>query len=251
MKVAVVGTTPSSKMLAPYRDESWEIWACSPDNAMQLPRVDRWFEIHSDIGYPGGEGWEKPYVDWLNEQTFDHLYVHKDRLEMFGLGEAFDFDTLIREFTAYFFTSTPAWMVGLAIHEGATEIGLYGMDMASNHEYRLQRPGMHHMLLEAEKRGIGLTVPMESDLLMPPPLYGVSLGTPIGRKVHIRRRELMGRLAELDRVIEQAKRDRHYIEGAVDDLDYFETIWTGHKEVHRAQEVQRPKVVNLKGEDHG
>ena len=30
LKIALVGTAPSSRMLAPYNDPSWKIWGCSP-----------------------------------------------------------------------------------------------------------------------------------------------------------------------------------------------------------------------------
>src|SRR5580698_10373126 len=48
LKVAMIGTAPSSRMLAPFNDPSWKIWACSPGNMNTLPRVDVWFELHSN-----------------------------------------------------------------------------------------------------------------------------------------------------------------------------------------------------------
>src|SRR5690606_1531584 len=44
-KVAIVGGGPTRRY-APYRDESWEIWAFSSRRS-RYPRVTRWFEIHS------------------------------------------------------------------------------------------------------------------------------------------------------------------------------------------------------------
>src|SRR5713226_4715918 len=46
LKIAMIGTAPSSRMLAPFNDPSWKIWACSPGNMNALPRVDTWFELH-------------------------------------------------------------------------------------------------------------------------------------------------------------------------------------------------------------
>src|SRR5215467_5742575 len=31
-KVAIIGTAPSSRMLAPFNDPTWDIWVCSPGN---------------------------------------------------------------------------------------------------------------------------------------------------------------------------------------------------------------------------
>lgn len=255
LKVALVGTTPSSRMLAPFNDPSWEIWACSPDNAAgALPRVTRWFEIHGDIGFPGGEPWEEPYFRWLNQQieigAFAHLYVNESRLDLFPRAEPLPKDELVRTFGPCFFTSTPAWMVAMAIRAGVKELGLFGLDMASREEYRQQRPGFHRMLEIAEASEIAITAPIESDVLQPAPLYGYSLSTPIGRKLEVRRRELMGRLAHLDRVINEATIDRAHINGALDDLDYMQSIWTGERpaEISNPVSAETPKVVSLKGD---
>ena len=40
LKVALIGTAPSSRMLAPFNDPSWTIWACSPGNQNILPRAE-------------------------------------------------------------------------------------------------------------------------------------------------------------------------------------------------------------------
>src|SRR5215467_9147402 len=31
-KVAIIGMAPSSRMLAPFNDPTWDIWVCSPGN---------------------------------------------------------------------------------------------------------------------------------------------------------------------------------------------------------------------------
>ena len=68
MKVAIIGTSPSSRMLAPFADESWQIWVCSQGNVGKLPRVSKWFEIHSITDLTGEEhrGWSLDYFTWLN-----------------------------------------------------------------------------------------------------------------------------------------------------------------------------------------
>ena len=57
-KVAIVGTSDTSRSLAPHDDPSWEIWvigsACSPAANV---RIDRVFEVHSErILNEGGDG---------------------------------------------------------------------------------------------------------------------------------------------------------------------------------------------------
>lgn len=252
MKVALVGTCPSSRMLAPYRDPEWEIWACSPDNAGVLPRVTRWFEIHGDLGFPDAEPWERSYIDWVNSQSFE--VIAQDH-RLFPRASILPKDELIARFGRLFFTSTPAWMMAFAMKLGVKQIGLYGLDMAARHEYVIQRPGMHRFIEIAEKEyGIEVHAPLESDILQPAPLYGFSLSTPHGRKMEVRRKELVGRIADLDRTLEGAKRERAYLEGALDDIDYAQNIWGGERgpalegpvpAEHAARQSGR-KVVNIK-----
>src|SRR5215831_4146159 len=65
LKVALIGTAPSSRMLAPYNDPSWKIWGCSPGNMKILPRADVWFEVHSNLLWPEHLSYGEPYIAWL------------------------------------------------------------------------------------------------------------------------------------------------------------------------------------------
>src|SRR6266849_8393058 len=171
MRVALVGTCPSSRMLAPYANGDWEIWACSPGNAFGLlPRVTRWFEIHGDLGWHEREQWRRPgeYLEWLNGQTFT---VYAQNQEFIKRAKNYPLDEMIAKHSLYFFTSTFAYMMALAIAEGATEIGLYGMDMTSIEEYRDQRPAMQHFIVMCMAMGIKVGAPDESDIMLPLPLY--------------------------------------------------------------------------------
>lgn len=174
LKVAIVGTAPSSRMLAPFNDPTWKIWVCSPGNMNVVPRVDAWFEIHNNLLWPEHRHYGEPYLKWLNEQSFP-VYMQDTvlvpRALVYPMGE------MVAEFGRYFFTSSFAWMMALAIKQGAKEIALYGVDMASKDEYILQRPGGHYFMQIAASRGIKVSVPFESDLAQPPPLYGFS--TPV------------------------------------------------------------------------
>ena len=79
MKVALMGSAPSSVQLGPFRDKSykefiggkpnlypqapfldqtWQIWGCSPGAFGIVPRSDRWFELHR--WEPGAQTWFSP-----------------------------------------------------------------------------------------------------------------------------------------------------------------------------------------------
>lgn len=218
-------------MLAPYKDETWEIWACSPSNYQILPRVTRWFELHKDEQLYSWDGVSQDhYVDWIayhshaDHKQFDLYMIDQEHVPH---AKTFPKDELVKEFSPYFFTSSFAWMIAYAIHSNASDIAICGIDMTTLEEYRQQRPNFQHFIWLARQRGINVTAPLESDILNPPPLYGYSYTTPMGRKLAVRERELKKRIAEaeaekkkLDIVIDR-------LTGSLDDNDYVQTTWTG------------------------
>lgn len=224
LKIALIGTAPSSRMLAPYGDPSWQIWGCSPGNMKVLPRVDRWFEIHGNLLWPENRHYGEPYLTWLNSQAFP-IYMQDSSLV--PRAEPLPVRELVNEFGPYFFTSSFAWMMGLAMLKGAKEIALFGIDMASRDEYILQRPGAYYFFMEAKRRGIKMLAPYESDIMQPPGLYGFSEVTQYGRKVLSRKVELEQRVRELKAQRDNANQQVTYLEGALEDLDYFHSIFGG------------------------
>jgi len=238
MKVALVGSAPSSNLLAPFADPSWKIWACSPDNAGKLPRVDLWFELHGDLGWPEYQHWAVPYLAWLNEQSFP---VYAQDQSFIARATTFPKPELIRRFGCYFFTSSFAWMIAYAIAEGATDIGLFGIDMSTDDEYLRQRPGFQHFLMLAMSMGIKIMAPNESDILQPSPLYGYSVATPIGRKLEVRKKELHARIEALKAQRNQIDWQITHLSGAADDIDYVISVWTGHQD--HADDARQTTIV--------
>lgn len=235
-KVALIGTAPSSKMLAPYNDPDWQIWGCSPGNMNVLPKVDLWFEMHSNLLWPEYESYGKPYLEWLKQQKFPVFMQafwptltgnYQPVQQIVPNAVAFPKDELVEEFGDEFFTSSFAWMMALAIKVGVQEIALYGIDMASRDEYIRQRPGFYYFKRKAMERGIKVSAPHESDIMQSPPLYAYSDSTPIGRKILARRTEINGRIGGMEQQHSQLGQNIQYLKGAQEDLDYFETIWSG------------------------
>jgi hypothetical protein len=223
LKIAIMGTAPSSKMLAPFNDPTWQIWSCSPGN-QDIPRWDAWFEIHSNLLWPECIAYGAPYVEWLKKQT-KPVYMQDSNLV--PNATRLPIEDLIKEFGRYFFTSSFTYMIAMAIRAGATDISLFGIDMASKNEYILQRPGGHYFMQKAAERGIKVAVPYESDLAQPPPLYGYSDSTPYGRKVSMREQELNTRINQLETERAKICENITYLRGALEDNDYHKSIWGG------------------------
>jgi hypothetical protein len=229
LKVALIGTAPSSRLLAPFNDPSWTIWCCSPGNQNVIPRVDAWFELHGNLMWPENKHYGEPYINWMKTLNIP-LYMQDNSVIPNAL--SFPYKEMVAEFGDGFFTSSFAWMMAFAMKQGATEIALYGIDMASRDEYILQRPGFFFFRHEAEKRGIKVSAPHESDIMRSPGLYGYSEVTPFGRKVLARETELKARIVEMknDPVhqrVQEIQRNITYLEGALEDIDYFRSIWIG------------------------
>ncbi len=224
LKVALIGTAPSSRMLAPFNDPTWTIWACSHGNMGIIPKVDAWFEIHGNLLWPENKHYGEPYLNWLKQQTFP---IYMQSQDLVPNATPLPYKELVKEFGPYFFTSSFAWMIAMAMHLGAKEIALYGIDMASRDEYILQRPGAYFFFEEAKKRGVKMTAPYESDIMQPPGLYGFSEVTQYGRKLLARKAELDQRVRDLRAQRDGASQQVTYLEGALEDLDYFATIFGG------------------------
>lgn len=229
LRVALIGTAPSSRMLAPYNDPAWRIWGCSPGNR-DIPRADVWFELHGTLLWPENAHYGVPYIEWLKGLKIP-VYMQDQRY----LPNAITYpkDEMIKEFGPDFFSSSFAWMMAFAIHQmqPGDEIALYGIDMASRDEYILQRPGFYYFRREAQKRGIIVSAPNESDIMQSPALYGYSDVTPFGRKIWAREKELKDRVAAMEQQtqaqIDNLKNNLNYLKGALEDVDYFKNIWMG------------------------
>jgi len=168
MKVAITCGAPSSEFLAPYEDESWEIWVLGNRLDRHLDkRVTRVFEIHDDLSEHDDP---QAYADWLVRQNIPLIvgekfpYVGDDLSAVFRV-DRYPFDKVKKLFGSLYLTSSPAYMMGIAILEGATEIAIYGVDLATDdHEYFWQRPCMEAWIGFAKGRGIKVTIPEVSHI---------------------------------------------------------------------------------------
>lgn len=214
-KIALLGSAPSSRLLAPFNDPEWEIWACSPANC-DLPRVDAFFEIHG-MDTTLKEAQYADYVKWC--QKHPRVYMQEQRSEFPG-AVVYPFADMRARFGDYFWTSSLAYMLALAINEQPEVIGLWGVDMSAHDEYGHQRPGCHYFIQEARRAGIKIYAPPESDILEPPPPYGYRESSRMWWKMNTRWRELAGKHQSIQRQMIELKKQQTQLEGAMDDAQY-------------------------------
>ncbi len=254
MKIALIGSAPSSIKLAPYGDPAWQIWGCSPAVYPQIPRAEAWFELHR---------WEPPVIGKAEQQVawFSPEYcLWMARHQLVWMAEAvpeipnsrrLPAEELVRKYGTYFFTSSLAWMFAMAIEAILDErnardrsakvaedngqrdfaapppdcIGLWGVDMSATEEYGYQRAGCQFFAQIAQQLNIQVVVPPESDLLVPPPLYGICESDPMMIKLTTRKAELQGKLAYEQQALAAHQHNVAFLQGALDDLAYILGTW--------------------------
>lgn len=236
----------------------FQIWGCSPGCWAVVPRATRWFEVHRwEIGVP----WFSPqYVQFLRD--FKGPVYTGGRVPEIPGHSVYPIEHIEEKFSSYCLTSSLGLMLALAIDciEDIREnrrrfkagqplvaitagdhaidlkaemakgddddvIGLWGVDMAANDEYAYQRPGCQFLVLEAMRRGIGVYLPAESDLMRPQPVYGISEWDHNYIKLTTRSRELNARAAALRAQAEEAKVQTAGLEGEQHALNYFVSTW--------------------------
>lgn len=205
-KVAVCGTAPSSLEDAPFDDPEWEIWGTSR-LWKQIPRADAWFELHplDEIG----RGWncsEKErkeqraeHVEWMgNQDTPIYLQTEDERVPggiEYPLDEVLDYMEEEHGDDTGYFTNSISYMLALALYMEVDEVGIWGVDMALDSEYQVQRPSVEYWLGMLRGAGIEVTVPASCDLLQTSHLYGYEWdeGSRFNRKMDARLSELENR----------------------------------------------------------
>jgi hypothetical protein len=220
MKLAGCGSAPSSRLLVPFGDDNWEIWACSPQN-YDYPRVDAWFEVHNlDRKYVPAN---KPYYDKLKVHPRVYLSAPDRRLPD---GIVLDPWPLVDKYGEYFFTSSLAWMMAMAIEQKPEVIGIWGVDMSASDElYSGQRAGMHYFMREATKAGIQLLLPPQCDLAQAPPLYGWKEHYPMYWKLRASKDELETRINAAAKKEKQLHEERLVLQGAREYWEYVNNTW--------------------------
>lgn len=144
-RIAIVGCS-DTKMLAPYNDQSWEIWAMNNAFA-HTPRFTQWFEIHpikkTERGFmrrklirPGVFEWSPDFRGMpmaMYMETLAKLNCPvwmQQHWEEIPLSKPYPLKEICDLYGRYF-TNSVSFMIALAIYQGATEIGCYGVDMAT------------------------------------------------------------------------------------------------------------------------
>ena len=232
-KIAILGTAPESVDLAPYDDPSWEVWTCS-GLALQHKRTDAHFELHEYNEVARGWTGNPEHDAQMAEHYFQTLaqfrppqVVYLKRADpRIPVSRAYPVEAVFEAFPERYFASTVSYMIALAILEGATEIGLWGVDMAlSSEQYSGQRASCEWLLGIARGQGITVTIPPEGDLLKLIEPYAFGTNSDGLRKVKAKKLAISQRLKEAEAQRKHLDNVIAGYTGALDGLDYVARCW--------------------------
>jgi hypothetical protein len=165
-RVAIVGTA-QSYLKTPWTDPGLTI--LSLNDAYNLPafkRADAWYDFHPlDKFFFAKEGEKRvwahqvppgyyvrpsTHLEWLKTRAVP-VFLHPDyqtqHPDAATWAHAQPFPKA--EIEAYFgryFTSSPAWMIAHAVMQGCQELHIYGIHLATEHEYIEQRPNFEYLI---------------------------------------------------------------------------------------------------------
>lgn len=157
LKVAIIGLSATTHDLAPWHDPEWQKWGLPWD--AYYARMDRLFEMHDMRLLVGEHSKRKPGYFQLLEECGVPLYMQ----EQWNNALRYPFKE-VAQTTGYYWNSSIAYAMALAIHEGAEEIAIYGVDMKADDEYGYQKPNMEYLVGLARGKGIKVHIPDESPL---------------------------------------------------------------------------------------
>lgn len=226
-KVAIVGYTPT-RAHAPYNDSKWEIWGLNDLYRFkdEVKRWDRWFELHPDL--PSDKE-RITYAERIKALGKMECPVYMlDKHPEVPNSVKYPIDDAIEKFGNYF-TNSISYMLALAIMEGFEEIGVWGVDMATDGEYGHQRPSCEYFLGIAVGKGIKVFIHPAADLLKTRYLYGyeqhkenmftTKMDTMIAR--------MKNEKLQVDKQLEDAKKASWQYDGAISVLQSAGKVWKG------------------------
>lgn len=213
-KIAILGTAPSWKQ-APLHDSDWEIWVCNI-TGMEVERWDRLFEIH--------RRWEESDKEYLEE--IKTILPPKKVMSIIPLGGpaniVIDRAALAKKYGAIWLSSSLAYMLAIAIDEGATDIGIWGVDMESREEYVVQFSGCRHFIDLAKFVGIKIHMPDRCLLLREPEPYPDRFETMFALTMENKAKRIEGLIDQSERRLERTKREMYYLDGKIDAIEAYE-----------------------------
>lgn len=231
--LCILGTAPSLEE-APYGDETVEMWGVSTlVNNPKCERVDVLFEMHPD------RWWRQPAVlEYLSELK-QPVYM-QDHYDEIPTSKPYPRDEIKKRFYLdcmgpnLYVTNSITWMILLAIHQGYTDISLYGVHMAHETEYAYQRSScswalgiIHGFIVQGLPYRIHIAE--ESEILKAQYEYGFDEPTKLMEFLQGRIQGLKAGITDAGKQIDGLRERQLRTEGAVSESKFMLDRIAGYK----------------------
>jgi hypothetical protein len=156
LKVIIVGMSPSREGL-PVTMPGCETWGL-PWDSEHWAQFDRLFEMHDLRELVELDGYD---MDRLSD--CGRLYMQASYAE-FPDATPYPFERVEECCGEAYFESSVAYMLALAIAEGAEEISLIGVDMGDDTPHGFQKANAEYLIGMARGKGVKVNIPDTSPL---------------------------------------------------------------------------------------
>ncbi len=253
-EVAIVGF--SKNTIEGWRTVAKEVEIWTPNCAWRygITRINRLFEMHKiekleedarlsekrKAAYgQDGRDWEAEHWEWLQKEHDFPIYM-LEWDERFPSAVEYPLDKVVGCFGREAFSSTPDYMLALALAEGFERIYLFGIEMRNGTEYAYQRPNFLYWVGRAEEMGVEVVEP-EGNGLLPRRLYGYEEYQMISRQT------LEYHLADYKGQLEQAIGKVNLLEGVVGERRrLLEELTTKDTKVTKGNNGYKAEIERLK-----
>jgi hypothetical protein len=238
-KVALVGFAPTTRDLAPFDDDEYEIWTVNEAGNIVLPafswvkRFDRLFQMHPRWDFSRENNGNDPnHFHWLQNitapclmckstgmigeqkcpacsngtysppisRTWPTFIYMQDQYKDIPNSVKYPLDAMVKmNPRGRYFDSSAAYMINLAAAMQYKEIYVIGFEMAAQTEYYYQRANFEYLVGLWTARGTNFKFPKNTTLLCGP-LYGYeNMKTGYRQNLDIRMAILTNELAQHNR----------------------------------------------------
>ena len=231
-KIAIFGTTPSRMEGPTEGQDDWERWTIGP-GGKDTHGWERLFETHqvwpvefaeylsalSQVKEPQQVFSVAPMPvkiqEWAREHEKDEAWLAETIKGDWSANVVIDRPALYDKYARLMFQSSIDYCLALAIEEGATDIGCWGIDLESGEEYISQWQSAKIWLMLARLAGINVHLPkgsgLERDLTPYPERYETHFALATERKT----RFLDSMIGQAETELRQQQAELNRIEGAM------------------------------------
>ena len=158
--LAIVGSHPDTRELAPYDDPDYEIWLFN-EAAMKPEVYRRWdglLQIHIPEVYTSTTNWvNKDHWNWLQQDHGPDKRIFMQDVDLRVPNSVkYPLEEILSLVPFKYLRSSPAMALALAIYLGYQHIELFGSNLSSNTEYHYQATNYTFWIGFALGRGIDL-----------------------------------------------------------------------------------------------